>query len=224
MEKFKEEFIKFMISCNALSFGEFTTKSGRKTPFFINTGTYSTGLQLSNLGYFYAEAFMRSFPEKIDVLYGPAYKGIPLVCATASALAEKFDRDIAFCFNRKEAKDHGEGGVIVGHKLKSGEKIVIIEDVVTAGTSVRESISLLNSIAKVEIVGLLVSVDRMEKGKSEKSALKELCEEFNIKAYSIVTIEEITNYLYNREINGKIFVDDEILKKIEEYRKLYGAK
>lgn len=224
MEKFKEEFIKFMISCNALSFGEFTTKSGRKTPFFINTGTYSTGLQLSNLGYFYAEAFMHFFPQKIDVLYGPAYKGIPLVCATASALAEKFNRDIAFCFNRKEIKDHGEGGIIVGHKLKSGEKIVIIEDVVTAGTSVRESISLLNSISKVEIVGLLVSVDRMEKGKSEKSALKELCEEFNIKAYSIVTIEEITKYLYNREINGKIFVDDEILKKIEEYRSQYGAK
>ncbi|MCX7726107.1 MAG: orotate phosphoribosyltransferase [Chitinispirillaceae bacterium] len=224
MEKFKEEFIKFMISCNALSFGEFTTKSGRKTPFFINTGSYSTGLQLSRLGYFYAETFIRFFPQKIDALYGPAYKGIPLVCATAYALAEKFNRNIAFCFNRKEAKDHGEGGIIVGHNLRDGEKIVIIEDVVTAGTSVRESISIIKSIASVEIVGLLVSVDRMEKGKGEKSALRELCEEFNIEAYSIVTIEEIATYLYNREINGKIFVDEKVFKKIEEYRNLYGAK
>jgi orotate phosphoribosyltransferase len=170
METYKEQFIEFMVRCNVLTFGDFTTKSGRKTPFFINTGNYSTGAQLATLGCFYAEALQRAFPEKIDALFGPAYKGIPLATATAMSLAVSFDRHIAFCFNRKEAKDHGEGGSLIGHRLCDGDMVVIIEDVTTAGTSIRESIPLLQAAARVKVAGLLMSVDRMERGTAGPTA------------------------------------------------------
>lgn len=223
MENYKKEFIEFMVKSKVLTFGDFLTKSGRKTPFFINTGNYSTGAQLLKLGEYYAESLMRNLPDGFDVLFGPAYKGIPLAASTSMALTSRFSRHTSFCFNRKEIKDHGEGGNLIGHKLKDKDRVVIIEDVITAGTSVRESIPLLRSAANVNVCALVVSVDRMEKGQSNKSALSEIKEEFGIKTFSIVTLEEIVDYLHNREIDGKVVLDDAILQKIKEYREKYGA-
>jgi orotate phosphoribosyltransferase len=223
MENYKKEFIEFMVKSKVLTFGDFITKSGRKTPFFINTGNYSTGAQLLKLGEYYAESLMRNLPQGFDVLYGPAYKGIPLAVATSMALASRFSQQTAFCFNRKEIKDHGEGGNLIGHKLKDNDRVVIIEDVITAGTSVRESIPLLRSVANINVSALVVSVDRMEKGQSNKSALAEIKEEFGINTFSIVTLEEIVDYLHNREIDGKVILDDDILQRIKDYREKYGA-
>ncbi|MDG5814123.1 orotate phosphoribosyltransferase [Chitinispirillales bacterium ANBcel5] len=224
MEQYKKEFIEFMVRSNVLTFGDFVTKSGRRTPFFINTGNYSTGEQLNKLGQFYAEALNRRLGTSFDVLFGPAYKGIPLAVTTSVALCSHFSHNVSFCFNRKEAKDHGEGGTIVGCKLKENLKVVIIEDVTTAGTSVRESIPLLQATATVRVKGLVVSVDRMEKGTGEKSALCELKDEFGIDAFSIVTLDEIVSYLYKREIDGMIVLDESVYARIEEYRAKYGAK
>ncbi|MCX7820091.1 MAG: orotate phosphoribosyltransferase [Brevinematales bacterium] len=219
----KEEFIKFLVKSNVLKFGEFITKSGRKTPFFINTGSYVTGSQMSKLGAFYAESIKSNFGEEWDVLYGPAYKGIPLSSITIAKLYEMYKIDKKFCFNRKEQKDHGEGGSIIGYIPQDNDGIIIIEDVITAGTSVRESIDLLKKIADIRIVGLIVSVDRMEKGKTDKSALMEVSEEFGIKTVSIVNIEEIVQFLYNKEIDGKVYINDEMIQKIRDYRSLYGV-
>ncbi|MCL2688957.1 MAG: orotate phosphoribosyltransferase [Chitinispirillia bacterium] len=224
MEKFKEEFIEFMVRSKVLTFGDFITKSGRKTPFFINTGNYSTGAQLCELGRFYAEALSKNLGKTFNVLFGPAYKGIPLAVTASMALHSRFHHDVDFCFNRKEAKDHGEGGVMVGHKLKAGDKIVIIEDVTTAGTSVRESVPFLKHTLGVEVIGLIVSVDRMERGVGTKSALTELKEEFGFAAFPIVNLDEIINYLHNKEIDGKVILNDEILSRIKEYRAQYGAE
>jgi orotate phosphoribosyltransferase len=223
MEMYKEEFIDFMVESGVLTFGDFTTKSGRKTPFFINTGNYKTGAQLVKLGEFYAEAIMSNLNGELDVLFGPAYKGIPLAVSTSMIIASKFGKDISFCFNRKEAKDHGEGGSLIGHKLKGGNRVVIIEDVTTAGTSIRESVPLLKGVADVNVCGLVVSVDRMEKGTGTKSALSEIREEFGIKTFAIVTLDEIIEHLYKREIGGKVIIDDYLLGRINEYRALYGA-
>ncbi len=223
MENYKKEFIEFMVKSKVLTFGDFLTKSGRETPFFINTGNYSTGSQLLKLGEYYAESLMLNLPLGFDVLFGPAYKGIPLAVATSMALTSRYSRQTAFCFNRKEIKDHGEGGKLIGHKLMDNDRVVIIEDVITAGTSVRESIPLLRSAANVNICALVISVDRMEKGQSNKSALTELKEEFGIETFSIVTLEEIVDYLYGRKIDGKVVVDDAILQKIRDYREKYGA-
>ncbi|MBN1307473.1 MAG: orotate phosphoribosyltransferase [Chitinispirillaceae bacterium] len=223
METYKEQFIEFMVRSNVLTFGDFTTKSGRKTPFFINTGNYSTGVQLAALGRFYAETMQQAFPQKIDVLFGPAYKGIPLATATALSLATLFNRQVAFCFNRKEAKDHGEGGSLIGHRLHDNDTVVIVEDVTTAGTSIRESIPLLRAAARVNIVGMIVSVDRMERGAGTLGALAELREQFAMRTASIVTIAEIMEYLHNRSINGKILLDDAMYDKMVEYRRMYGA-
>ena len=223
MELYKEQFIEFMVRSNVLTFGDFITKSGRKTPFFINTGNYSTGEQLATLGRFYAEALQRAFPERIDVLFGPAYKGIPLVTATAMTLAGSFDRQVAFCFNRKEVKDHGEGGNLIGHRLREDETVVIIEDVTTAGTSIRESIPLLSKAAPVKVIGLIVSVDRMERGTTPQSALAQLSKEFGIRTGAIVNLTEIMEYLHNRPIDGKVVLDDALYERIAEYRRTYGA-
>jgi orotate phosphoribosyltransferase len=223
MDDYKQQFITFMVRSNVLTFGDFTTKSGRKTPFFINTGNYSTGAQLATLGRFYAEAFMKAFTDDIDILFGPAYKGIPLVTAAAMHLSTAFNRKLSFCFNRKEAKDHGEGGTLIGHRPADGESVVIIEDVTTAGTSVRESIPLLRNIADVSVKGLLVSVDRMERGNGPLSALAQLREEFGIRTAAIVTLSEIMEYLHNREVDGKTVLDDSLYDKIVEYRSVYGA-
>ncbi len=223
MESYKEKFIEFMVRSNVLTFGEFVTKSGRKTPFFVNTGNYSNGERLAAAGRFYAETLQRLFPERIDVLFGPAYKGIPLATATAISLSVHFSRNAAVCFNRKEIKDHGEGGTLVGHIPCDGDNVVIVEDVVTAGTSIRETIPMLRTAAKVNIIGLVVSVDRMERGRGAGSALAELSREFGVRTAAIVTLTEIIEYLYNRSIDGKIILDDAMYEKITEYRKDYGA-
>lgn len=222
MEAYKAEFIEFMVRSGVLTFGDFVTKSGRKTPFFINTGHYDTGAKMARLGGFYAQALSSRMAGRYDCLFGPAYKGIPLVTATAIALASQHGADVPFAFNRKEAKDHGEGGSLVGRKLRGGERIVIIEDVTTAGTSVRESFEILSAV-KAKIVGLVVSVDRMERGQGEKSALAELRAEFGIETFAVVNLDEIIEHLHGREIDGKVVLDDAILSAIKAYRAQYGA-
>ena len=194
MDEYKQNFIDFMMDVGVLTFGEFTTKSGRKTPYFVNTGLYQTGSQLERLGDFYADTIDASLGSEFDVLFGPAYKGIPLVVATASALSRR-GLDVAFCFNRKEVKDHGEGGVLVGHQLCDGDRVLIIEDVTTAGTSIRETVPVLKQAANIKLAGLLVSVDRAERGVGNKSALAELGEEFSMPTFSIVNVHEIIEHV-----------------------------
>ena len=222
MDKYKKEFIEFMVRSKVLTFGDFVTKSGRKTPFFINTGNYSTGAQLDRLGRYYAEALERNLGGGYNVLFGPAYKGIPLAVTASVALSSRYGRDVSFCFNRKEAKDHGEGGVTVGHRLRAGDRVVIIEDVTTAGTSVRESVPLIRNTG-AEAAGLVVSVDRMERGTGAKSALAELRDEFGFGAFSIVNIDEIVGYLHNREVDGEVVLGDGVMERIREYREEYGC-
>ncbi len=222
MEQYKKDFIEFMLDADVLTFGDFTTKSGRKTPFFINTGKYRTGAQIAKLGEFYAAAIKEHYGTEADVLFGPAYKGIPLVVTVSMAMAANGD-DVAFCFNRKEVKDHGEGGSLVGHKLSDGENVIIVEDVTTAGTSIYETVPVLKDAANVNVTGLIVSVDRMEKGKGETSAFVQIQNEFGMKTAAIVTLEEVVTYLYNREINGKVLIDDEMKSRIDDYRAKYGA-
>ncbi len=222
METYKENFIAFMVECGVLTFGDFTTKSGRRTPFFINTGNYKTGAQMSRLGGFYAAAIKDNFGD-VDVLFGPAYKGIPLVVTASIALADRHDTNVAFCFNRKEVKDHGEGGSLVGKKLVDNDRVLIVEDVTTAGTSIRETVPVLQHAAKVKLAGLIVSVDRMERGTGEKGALQEIQDSFGMKTASIVNLEEIVGYLHNRKLNGTIILDDDIKGRIDEYKAQYGC-
>jgi orotate phosphoribosyltransferase len=224
MKAYKKEFIEFMIECGVLTFGDFVTKSGRKTPFFVNTGNYQTGSQLKRLGEFYAEAIKENFGDDYDVLFGPAYKGIPLSVTTAIALSNSFDIDVNYCSNRKEVKDHGDTGILLGSKLKDGDKVLIVEDVTTAGTSIYETMPILKSQADVNVKGLIISVDRMERGQGEQSALVEIREKFGFKTCAIVTMAEVIEYLYNKEINGTILITDEVKGRIDEYYKQYGAK
>ena len=178
-----------MIEADVLTFGDFTTKSGRATPYFVQTGKYRTGSQIRRLGNFYADVIEANYDD-FDVLFGPAYKGIPLAVETAAALSER-GKDVAFMFNRKEAKDHGEGGTLVGHQLQDGDRVLIIEDVTTAGTSIRETVPVLRAAANVELAGLIVSVNRMERGTGDQAALDEIADEFDMATHSIVTTEEI---------------------------------
>ena len=221
---YKEEFITFMVRAGVLTFGDFTTKSGRKTPYFINTGNYRTGAQAARLGDYYAACMNEHLGEDVTALFGPAYKGIPLVVTGAASLYRNYGRDLPYCFNRKEAKDHGEGGSMVGAKVKTGDRIAIVEDVVTAGTAVRESIALFRDLAEVQITALFVSVDRMEKGTGERSALDELREDYGIAVYPIVTVRQIIDYLYNRPIDGRVYIDDDTKARMETYLATYGAK
>ncbi|MCA9059165.1 MAG: orotate phosphoribosyltransferase [Planctomycetaceae bacterium] len=221
MEDYKQQFIEFMVRCNVLTFGDFTTKSGRKTPFFINTGRYRTGSQMQMLAGFYADA-IQARQLAFDFLFGPAYKGIPLVVAIAVELSRR-GVDVPFCFNRKEAKDHGEGGLLVGHPPAAGQRVLIVEDVTTAGTSIRETVPLLRAAAAVELAGLVVSVDRMERGIGDRNALTELREEFGMTTFAIVTIVEIADYLRNRTIDGQVVVTDELFDRIQAYRQQYGG-
>jgi orotate phosphoribosyltransferase len=223
MERYKQDFITFMVRSGALTFGDFVTKSGRRTPFFINTGKYTTGQQLARLGEFYAQALMSHIGGGFDVLFGPAYKGIPLVVATSIALSEKHNRSIPCCFNRKEAKDHGEGGLLIGHPVKNGERIVIVDDVVTAGTSVRESVGLLKKNADVVFSALVVSVDRMERGAAGKGALAEIRDSYGMKTFAIVTIDEVVSFLYKKEIDGVVIVDATLKARIDGYRAQFGC-
>lgn len=224
MQSYKSEFIEFMVRSRVLTFGDFVTKSGRKTPFFINTGRYEKGSQLRELGRYYARALVERLGLEFDVLFGPAYKGIPLVVATAMALSEEHGKDVSFLFNRKEAKDHGEGGLLIGHKLADGDRVVIIEDVTTAGTSVRETLPLLQSQASVRVAGLLVSVDRMERGTGELNALAELEAMLKAPAFAIVTIEEAVAALRGKTIDGNPVLDDETYERVLAYRREYGGK
>ena len=196
MDAYKKEFIEFMVDCQVLKFGDFVTKSGRKTPFFVNTGFYRTGAQLRKLGGYYAEAIKEKFGLDFDVLFGPAYKGIPLSVATTIAISEKYDTDIRYCSNRKEVKDHGDKGILLGSPINDGDRVVIIEDVTTAGTSIEETLPIIKAQGRVLPIGLVVSVDRMERGKGEKSALSEIEEKYGLKTTAIVTMAEAVSYTH----------------------------
>lgn len=223
MEQYKKDFIEFMVDCGVLKFGDFVTKSGRKTPFFVNTGFYRTGKQLRKLGEYYARAIADAYGFDFDILFGPAYKGIPLSVATSMAISEFYDKEIKYCSNRKEVKDHGDTGILLGSPINNGDKVVIIEDVTTAGTSIGETMPILNAQGDVSVLGLVVSVDRMERGKSEKSALKEIEEVYGIKTTAIVTMKEVVEHLYNKPYNGTIIIDDAIKNAIDAYYEQYGA-
>lgn len=224
MESYKQEFIEFMVDSQVLKFGEFTLKSGRKSPFFMNAGGYVTGTQLRKLGEYYAKAIHDNYGLDFDVLFGPAYKGIPLTVATTMAISELYGKDIRYCSNRKEVKDHGDTGILLGSKLKDGDRVVIIEDVTTSGKSIEETFPIIKAQADVEVKGLMVSLNRMEKGQSEKSALVEIKEKYGFDANAIVNMQEVVEYLYNRPYQGQVYIDDTIKAAIDEYYKQYGAK
>jgi orotate phosphoribosyltransferase len=223
MEQYKKEFIEFMVDCGVLTFGDFTTKSGRKTPFFVNTGFYRTGTQLRKLGEYYAKAIKDKYGLDFDVLFGPAYKGIPLSVATSMAISEFYEKDIKYCSNRKEVKDHGDTGILLGSPLSEGDKVIIIEDVTTAGTSIGETMPILAAQGKVHVIGLVVAVDRMERGQGSKSALDEIKEIYGIETTAIVTMKEVVEHLYNRPYKGKIIIDDSLKAAIDMYYKQYGV-
>ncbi|MCL2372540.1 MAG: orotate phosphoribosyltransferase [Defluviitaleaceae bacterium] len=224
MNNYKGEFIEFMALSGVLTFGEFKTKSGRLSPYFVNTGNYRTGLQISKLGEYYASCYMDVVGKPVSALYGPAYKGIPLAVTTAAALFQKHNLDIPFCFNRKEAKDHGEGGTMIGHQPKAGDNMVIIEDVITAGTALRETMDILGQVASdITVEALIIQVDRMERATGELSAVQQAKLDFGIPVHSIVTVQDILSHLYNREVAGKVLVDDAMKAKIEAYLKEYGV-
>lgn len=224
MEQYKREFIEFMIDCEVLKFGDFVTKSGRNTPFFVNTGFYRTGAQLRKLGEYYAKAIESKFGFDFDVLFGPAYKGIPLTVATTMAISQFYDKDIKYCSNRKEVKDHGDKGILLGSPIADGDKVVIIEDVTTAGASIQETLPIINAQGDVTVAGLVVSVDRMERGQGEKSALAEIEEKYGLKTTAIVTMAEVVEHLYNKPYKGKIIIDDTLKAAIDTYYKQYGVK
>ena len=224
MEQYKQEFIEFMVESQVLKFGEFTLKSGRKSPFFMNAGAYVTGTQLRRLGQYYAKAIHDHYGTDFDVLFGPAYKGIPLSVATTIAFSELYGKDVRYCSNRKEIKDHGDAGILLGSSIKDGDRVVIIEDVTTSGKSIEETFPIIKAQGNVEIVGLMVSLNRMERGKGEKSALEEIQELYGFKANAIMTMADVVEYLYNRECQGRVVIDDAIKAAIDAYYEQYGAK
>lgn len=224
MESYKREFIEFMVDCGVLKFGEFTLKSGRKSPFFMNAGLYVTGCQLEKLGEYYAKAIHDNYGTDFDVLFGPAYKGIPLSVATTMAFHRLYGKEIRYCSNRKEVKDHGDTGILLGSPIKDGGRVVIIEDVTTSGKSIEETFPIIQAQGEVTILGLMVSLNRMEKGKGEKSALSEIQEKYGFPANAIVSMEDVIECLYNKEYNGKVVIDDTIKAAIDTYYEQYGAK
>lgn len=223
MEDYKKEFIEFMVDCDVLKFGEFTLKSGRKSPFFMNAGAYVTGSQLSRLGQYYARAIHAHYGEDFDVLFGPAYKGIPLSVATVIAFSQLYGKDIKYCSNRKEAKDHGDAGILLGSPIKDGDRVVIIEDVTTSGKSIEETFPIIKAQGNVEIKGLIVSLNRMERGKGNKSALEEIKDLYGFEANAIVSMADVVEYLYNRECQGQVVIDDTIKGAIDAYYQQYGV-
>ncbi|MCF0224865.1 MAG: orotate phosphoribosyltransferase [Fibrobacter sp.] len=220
----KDEFVQFLVESQALKFGDFVTKSGRKTPYFINTGEFRTGSSLSRLAEFYAAAFVEHFDGKATNLYGPAYKGIPLCAATAMKLSDVYAKNLTFTYNRKEAKDHGEGGNLVGYTYKEPTQVVIIEDVITAGTSVNETMQALSKIENANVIGLLISVDRKERLENGKSALQTVQDEYGIEAHSIININDIISFLESEENRKAINAPEGILEKVYAYRKEWGAQ
>lgn len=225
MEGYKQEFIEFMMDSQVLKFGEFTLKSGRQSPFFMNAGGYVTGGQLRKLGEYYARAIHDIYGDDFDVLFGPAYKGIPLSVATAMAYSELYGKEVRYCSNRKEVKDHGDVGILLGSRLKDGDRVIIIEDVTTSGKSIEETFPILMEQAKVEVRGLIVSLNRMEVGQGGKTgALDEIREKYGFEAHAIVSMAEVTEFLYNKPYKGTIYIDDEIKTAIDAYYDSYGVK
>ena len=222
MEQYKKEFIEFMIECDVLKFGDFTLKSGRKSPFFMNAGAYVTGAQLERLGEYYAKAIHNDYGDDFDVLFGPAYKGIPLSVATVIAFSKLYGKEIRYCSNRKEVKDHGDTGILLGSKLKDGDRVVIIEDVTTSGKSMEETVPILREQANVDIIGLEVSLNRCERGKGDKGALDEIKDLYGFETNAIVSMKDVVEYLYGREVNGRVLIDDEMKARIDEYYSIYG--
>ena len=218
-----DTFVHFLVESGALKFGNFVTKSGRETPYFINTGEFRTGASLSKLAEFYAAAFMVHFDGKAQNLYGPAYKGIPLCAATAMKLSDLYAQNLTFTYNRKEVKDHGEGGSLVGYKYAEKTNVVIIEDVITAGTSVNETMQALSQIENANVIGLLISVDRKEKLENGKSALQTVQEQYGIEAHSIVDINDIIAFLESEENRKAINAPEGILDRVYAYREKWGA-
>ena len=217
METYKHDFIEFLEGAGVLKFGDFTAKSGRKIPYFINAGEIKTGEQIMRLGHFYAKAYLDNLGDRKTVLFGPAYKGIPIAVSAAAALARE-GLDVPFCFNRKEAKDHGEGGTIVGHVPQAGEEIVITEDVITAGTAIRESMEILSQLEGAKVAACLIMANRGEKGKTDKGAMEEIREEFGFPVYSVVDVWDIIEYLEEKPENA------ENVKRIRDYLAVNGAK
>ena len=213
MEQYKKEFIQFMV------------ESGRKSPFFMNAGAYVTGAQLKKLGEYYARAIHEHYGDDFDVLFGPAYKGIPLSVAATMAYSQLYGKEIRYCSNRKEVKDHGDAGILLGSKIKDGDRVVIIEDVTTSGKSIEETFPIIKAQGDVEIVGLIVSLNRMERGlSSNASALDEIQEKYGFGANAIVTMEEVVECLYNQECQGRVLIDEELKKSIDAYYAEYGVK
>ncbi len=224
MSNYKQEFIDFMLDSNVLKFGDFTLKSGRKSPFFMNAGAYVTGSQLHKLGEFYARAIHDTYGLEFDVLFGPAYKGIPLAVITAEAISELYGRDVRYCSNRKEVKDHGDTGILLGSKLHDGDRVVIVEDVTTSGASMAETVPIIRAQADVDIVGLMVSLNRQEKGmESDQSALDEIRDKYGFSTHAIVTMDEVIEYLGNHKYNGEAVLDTELKDRLAAYYKEYGA-
>ena len=224
MESYKQEFIKFMIDSDVLKFGDFTLKSGRKSPFFMNAGAYVTGSQLMKLGEYYAKAIHDAYGDDFDVLFGPAYKGIPLSVATTIAYSRLFNKEIRYCSNRKEEKDHGDAGILLGSKIKDGDRVVIIEDVTPSGKSMEETVPIVRAQGDVRILGLMVSLNRMEKGKGDKSALEEIKDLYGFETNAIVSMADVVECLYNKEVDGRVIIDDELKGRIDAYYEEYGAK
>ena len=225
MEAYKQEFIEFMVESDVLKFGEFTLKSGRKSPFFMNAGAYVTGSQLMRLGEYYAKAIHETYGDDFDVLFGPAYKGIPISVVTAVAFSKLYGKEVRYCSDRKEEKDHGaDKGSFLGSTLKDGDRVVMIEDVTTSGKSMEETVPKVKGAANVEIIGLMVSLNRMEKGLGgKKSALEEIKEKYGFDANAIVSMEDVVEHLYNRPCQGKIVIDDTMKKAIDNYYAEYGV-
>lgn len=224
MDKYKEDFIKFLLKTNALKFGEFTLKSGRKSPYFFNSGGFDTGHTIGKLGEYYAAKLKEALGDNYDVLYGPAYKGISLAVTTAIALADKFKISKSFSFNRKEEKDHADKGVLVGAPIKDGDRVVILDDVFTTGETKEETIELLKKVANVKYACVLIAVDRKEIGADGKSAIKEFEAKYGIPVISIVSIKEIMEFLHNKKINGKVYIDDSIKSRLDAYLNEFGVK
>jgi len=224
MEQYKQEFIEFMVDSKVLKFGEFTLKSGRKSPFFMNAGLYVTGQQLTKLGEYYAKAIHDKYGDDFDVLFGPAYKGIPLSVATTMAFHRLYGKEIRYCSNRKEAKDHGDAGILLGSPIHDGDRVVVIEDVTTSGKSMEETIPIVKAQGDVTIIGLMVSLNRMEKGKGDKGALDEIKELYGFETSAIVSMAEVVEHLYNRPYKGEVIINDSIKKELDNYYEMYGVK
>ena len=226
MEQYKQEFIQFMVDSKVLKFGEFTLKSGRKSPFFMNAGGYVTGSQLRKLGEYYAKAIHDKYGDDFDVLFGPAYKGIPLAVVTAIAYSDLYGKEVRYCSDRKEEKDHGaDKGSFLGSKLQDGDRVIMIEDVTTSGKSMEETVPKVKGAADVTIVGLMVSLNRMEVGKGgEKCALDEVKDLYGFETAAIVDMNEVLECLYNKEVNGEVLIDDTLKAAIDAYYEQYGAK